>query len=462
MQNWQLYKIQIKQLIKLAYPILIAQIVQSLMGVIDVIMAGRVSAKDMAAISIGTSIYFPLILFGQGLLLALPPTISYLNGAGKRAEIAHQVRQGLWIAILISIPLFLIIYHSHFIIDLMKMDQTLATISADYLKFMAFGIFPYLIAITFRGLNDGIAKTKPAMVIAAISLILNIPLNYIFIYGKFGIPAFGGVGCGIATMLIYWFQASLLILYCYKTPNQKDLKVFQPIIEKPAPQTLLKLSRLGLPIALAICSEVILFTIVSLLLSPLGAEVVASHQIALNTSSSIYIIPLSIGMATTILIGQSLGENNLLKARQFTFSALSLGLLITLITAILTFFLREKIASIFVDDFNVITMAASLLLFAALYQVFDTTQVIIGGVLRGYKETKPVLWISVLGYLSFGLPVGYLLALTDLITTPLAAKGFWIGFVLCLILVSILLSIRLYRLQHLPDKEILLRLQKRQ
>lgn len=460
MKSWKTYSRQIRQLIKLAYPILIAQIIQTLMGLIDTIMAGRVSAKDMAAISIGTSIYFPLILFGQGLLLALPPTISFLNGAGKRNQIAHQVRQGFWIALSISFPIFFVLYHSYWIIDLMKMDQTLANISINYLKFMAFGTFPYLIASTFRCLNDGIAKTKPAMVIATISVLLNIPLNYIFIYGKFGIPAFGAVGCGIATMLVYWVQAILLIRYCYTAPSQRDLKLFTHIIEKPQLHTLKKLTRLGLPIALTICSEVILFTIVSLLLSPLGAEVVASHQIALNISSSIYIIPFSIGMATTILVGQSLGENNIIKARQFTLSALALGFCITLVTATLTFFLRTKIASIFVNDLSVITMAGSLLLFAALYQFFDTTQVIIGSVLRGYKDTKSVLWISILGYLGFGLPIGYLLALTDLITTPMAAKGFWIGFVLCLVLVSTLLSIRLYRLQRQPEQQLLAHLKK--
>ncbi len=322
MTNWQRYKTQIIELIKLASPILIAQVAQNSMGLTDTIMAGRVSAKDMAAISVGASIWFPLLLFGQGLLLALPPTISYLNGSGKRKLIAHQVRQGIWIAVTISIPIFLIVYNSRFIIDLMGMDAELANITEGYLKVMAFGALPYLLMMNFRCLNDGIAKTKPAMVIAFTCLLLNIPLNYIFIYGSFGVPAFGAVGCGIATMILNWVAFLLIILYCYNVPSQRDLNIFEQIIEKPNPKTLNKLVRLGFPIAVSICCEVLLFCIISLLISPFGAEIIASHQIALNTSSFIYMLPMSISMATTILVGQSLGAGNALQAKQFTFCAL--------------------------------------------------------------------------------------------------------------------------------------------
>ncbi|OZN49531.1 MATE family efflux transporter [Gallibacterium anatis] len=460
MTNWQRYKTQIIELIKLATPILLAQIAQNSMGLVDTIMAGRVSAKDMAAISVGASIWFPLLLFGQGLLLALPPTISYLNGSGKRNLIAHQVRQGFWIAFTISIPIFLIVYNARFIIDYMQMDEELAKITIGYLKVMAFGALPYLLMITFRCLNDGIAKTKPAMVIAFTCLLLNVPLNYIFIYGAFGIPAFGAIGCGIATMILNWVAFILITIYCYNVPSQRDLKIFAHIIEKPNWKTLNKLIRLGFPIAVAICCEVLLFCIISLLISPFGAEIIASHQIALNTSSFIYMLPMSISMATTILVGQNLGKGKPAVAKQFTYCALFFGLTVTCFTASLTLLFRERIASIFVNDMEVIMMASSLLIFAALYQFSDTVQSIIGGALRGYKDTKSVLWISLFGYWVVGMPVGYILGMTDWIVPHMTAKGFWIGFVFCLTTAAILLFLRLRHIQKLPDEVLLAHLDK--
>ena len=355
------YHIEAKKLIAIAIPILLAQIAQNSMGMVDTIMAGRVSAADMAAISVGASIWLPLVLFGHGLLLALPPTVSYLNGSGQRKRIAHQVRQGIWIVVLSCIPLGLLIYHSDVVLQNMDMEPRLAEITIGYLHAMIWGLPGYLLMINFRCLNDGIAKTKPAMVIAFLGLMLNIPLNYIFIYGKLGIPAFGAVGCGIATAIVNWMMCLLMLAYCMRARNQRDLKVFDKIIERPNVRTLSKLLKLGFPIAMALCCEVALFALTSLFLSPLGADVVASHQIALNTSSFVFMLPMSIGMATTILVGQRLGEKSPHGAKLVSYSALVVGLSIAIITAFLTVILREHIAAIFVKDVEVIAMAGLVL-----------------------------------------------------------------------------------------------------
>ena len=427
--RWEAYHEQAKKLIAIALPILLAQVAQNSMGLVDTIMAGRVSAADMAAISVGASIWFPLVLFGHGLLLALPPTISYLNGSGKRDRIAHQVRQGLWIVAGCCIPLSLLIYHSDIVILSMDMEAKLADITIRYLRAMLFGLPAYLLMINFRCLSDGIAKTKPAMIITSFGLMLNIPLNYILIYGKFGMPAFGAVGCGIATAIVNWAMCLMMILYSKRARNQRDLKVFEKIIEKPNFATLTKLLKLGFPIAIALCCEVALFALTSLFLSPLGADVVASHQITLNTSSFIFMLPMSLGMAATILVGQYLGEKAPNKAKQVSYAALIVGLSLTLFTALLTIFLREQIAMIFVKNIDVIAMAGSLLILAALYQFSDTVQVISSGVLRGYKDTQAILFITLFCYWIIGMPLGYTLAMTDFIVPHLGARGFWIGFV---------------------------------
>ncbi|WP_257812539.1 MATE family efflux transporter [Aggregatibacter actinomycetemcomitans] len=455
------YHIEAKKLIAIALPILLAQIAQNSMGLVDTIMAGRVSAVDMAAISVGASIWLPLVLFGHGLLLALPPTISYLNGSGQRRRIAHQVRQGIWIVLFSCIPLVWLIYNSDFVLQKMDMEQRLADITFGYLHAMVWGLPCYLLMVNFRCLNDGIAKTKPAMVITSLGLLINIPLNYIFIYGKLGVPAFGAVGCGIATAIVNWVMCLLMLAYCMRAKNQRDLKVFANIIERPNRRTLGKLLKLGFPIAMALCCEVALFALTSLFLSPLGADVVASHQIALNTGSFVFMLPMSLGMTTTILVGQRLGEKSPEGAKQVTYSALVMGLFIAVITAFLIVILKEQIANIFVKDAEVIAMAGTLLLLAALYQFSDTIQVIIGSVLRGYKDTQAILYITLFCYWVVGMPLGYVLARTDLIVPGgIAAKGFWIAFVVSLTIAAVLLFFRLRKTQGQPDDILLARLEK--
>lgn len=454
------YHADIKNLIKISLPILLAQIAQNSMGLADTIMAGRVSSTDMAAISIGASIWMPLMLFGQGLLLALPPTISYLNGSGQRHRIAHQVRQGIWLVLGVSIPLGLLIYFCEIPLQYMQMESKMSDLARDYLHAMLWGLPAYLMLINFRCLNDGIAKTKPAMVITFLGLLINIPLNYIFIYGKFGIPAFGAVGCGIATAIVNWAMCLMMIFYSYTNAQERSLKVFSQLIEMPNLKTLKKLLRLGLPIAIAICCEVALFALTSLMLSPLGATIVASHQITLNTSSFIFMFPMSIGMAATILVGQALGTGSPQNAKKIGYAALLLGLTVTIITALITIFFRYEIASIFVTDEIVIAMAANLLLFAALYQFSDTIQMVVGGILRGYKDTKMILYITLFSYWVIGVPLGYTLGHTDWLIPHIDAKGFWIAFVVSLTFAAFLLSLRMKKMQAMSDNAILQRLEK--
>ncbi len=453
------YQNQVKRLLALATPIFFAQLAQTSMSLVDTIMSGRVSATDMAAIAVAASIWLPLILFGNGLLLALPPTVSYLNGAGKRDKIAHQIRQGLWLVIGCSIILGLLVHYSYYVIQFMELEPRLAHITQGYLDVMLWGMPGFLLMINFRGLNDGIAKTKPAMVIAFFGLMINIPLNYIFIYGKFGLPAFGAVGCGFATAIVNWAMGLMMIAYCRRAPSQRDLKVFDHLFEKPNWQTIGELLRLGLPIALAICSEVMLFALSSLLLAPLGTNVVASHQIALNTSSTLFILPLSLSMATTIMVGQRLGEGSPEGAKEIGYLALVVGLVLALFAATAICLFRVNIAYVFVSNKEVVMMAASLLILTALYQFSDTIQVITSGALRGYKDTKSILFITLFCYWVIGIPLGYVLSRTDWLMPSLGAEGFWIAFLVSLTVAAVLLMRRLRDIQRLPKDVLLKRLQ---
>lgn len=449
-----------RRLTALAFTIFLAQMSQTFMGMSDVIMAGRVGATDMASIGVANSIWQPLILFGNGLLLALPPTISYLNSSGQRNLIAHQVRQGIWLVIVCCLILGIAIHYSYIIIDYMHTPANLAQITNRYLKIMLLGMPGYLLYINFRGLNDGLAKTKPAMVIAFLGLSLNIPLNYIFIYGKFGAPALGAVGCGVASATVNWMMGLMMISYCRSASSQRDLKLFKPLFEKPDFYTLRKLCYLGIPIAAAIGSEVMLFAISSLILAPLGAEVVASHQVALTSSGFLFIFPLSFGMASTIIIGQRLGEKNYNIAKHTSYLAIGISLCCAVVLATFIYFFRGDIAGLIASSNNpqVIHMATNLLLFTTLYQFSDCLQVTTTGVLRGYKDTRSILFITTFCYWCIGIPLGYSLARTNWIVPAMGASGFWVAFIVTLTVAALLLIARLLYIQRLPNDELLRRL----
>lgn len=266
----QKYLIEARSLLALAIPVIIAQISQTAMGVVDTIMAGAYSATDMAAVAVGTSIWLPAILFGHGLLLALTPVIAQLNGAGRRDRIAHQVRQGFWLASGVSVLLIVVLYNCKFVIDMMhNIDPQLADKAVGYLHAIMWGAPGYLFFQVMRNQCEGLSKTKPGMVIGFLGLLVNIPINYIFIYGKFGMPELGGVGCGVATGSVYWIMFLMMRWYVKRAPRSATSNARQAI-RRPGLAALKRLIGIGMPVALALFFEVTLFAVVALLVFAAG------------------------------------------------------------------------------------------------------------------------------------------------------------------------------------------------
>lgn len=428
------------------------------MGVVDTIMAGAYSATDMAAVAVGTSIWLPAILFGHGLLLALTPLIAQLNGAGRRDRIAHQVRQGFWLASGVSVLIIAFIYNSKFVIDMMhNIDPQLADKAVGYLHAIMWDAPGYLFFQVVRNQCEGLSKTKPGMVIGFIGLLINIPINYIFIYGKFGMPELGGVGCGVATGSVYWMMFLVMRWYAKHAPSQRDIKLEQGAHRGPDWPSLKRLIDIGMPIALALFFEVTLFAVVALLVSPLGIVSIAGHQIALNFSSLMFVLPLSLGVGATIRVGYRLGQGSVDSARVAAYAAIAVGISMACCTALFTITLRQHIALLYNDNPAVVTMASHLMLLAAIYQLSDSVQVIGSGILRGYKDTRSIFYITFIAYWILGLPSGYLLALTDYIVAPMGPSGFWIGFIIGLTFAAIMMTWRIRWLQRQPAALILQR-----
>lgn len=452
----QKYFIEARSLLALAIPVIIAQISQTAMGVVDTIMAGAYSATDMAAVAVGTSIWLPAILFGHGLLLALTPVIAQLNGAGRRDRIAHQVRQGFWLASGVSVLIIAVIYNSKFVIDMMhNIDPALADKAVGYLHAIMWGAPGYLFFQVVRNQCEGLSKTKPGMVIGFIGLLVNIPINYIFIYGKFGMPELGGVGCGVATGSVYWIMFLMMRWYAKHAPAQRDIKLVAGARRGPDWAALKRLIGIGMPVALALFFEVTLFAVVALLVSPLGIVSVAGHQIALNFSALMFVLPLSLGVGATIRVGHRLGEGSVEGARIAAYAAVAVGVAMASCSALFTAAFREQIALLYNDNPEVVAMASHLMLLAAIYQISDSIQVIGSGILRGYKDTRAIFYITFIAYWILGLPSGYLLAMTDYILPAMGPSGFWIGFIIGLTFAALMMALRMRWLQRQPADVIL-------
>ncbi|WP_025901928.1 MATE family efflux transporter [Tatumella sp. UCD-D_suzukii] len=451
----QKYFTEARQLLGLAIPVILAQVAQTSMGFVDTIMAGSVSATDMAAVAIGTSIWLPVILFGQGLLLALTPTVAHLNGSGRRNKIIFQVHQAIWLAIFLSILTMIILWNAGLLLRHMSdMDPLLADKAARYLHALMWGAPGYLLFQVLRNQCEGLSRTKPGMVLGFIGLLFNIPLNYIFIYGHFGMPALGGVGCGVATASVYWVMFLVMRFWVKRMPALKDVNHLD-VRSAPDRKILMRLFWLGLPVALALFFEVTLFAVVALLVSPLGIVDVAGHQIALNFSSLMFVLPMSMGVAATIRVGYRLGQGDAAQAKVAAWTAQGVGIGLACITAFFTIVFRHKIALLYNDDPQVVLLAAHLMLLAGIYQFSDSVQVIGSGILRGYKDTRSIFFITLVAYWVLGLPGGYLLALTDVFVPRMGPAGFWCGFIIGLTAAAIMMIWRIIRVQRLPASVIL-------
>jgi MATE family multidrug resistance protein len=448
-----------RSLMKLAYPILIAQLIQNLMGFADTVMAGRVSATDMAAVAVASSVWLPLILTIYGLVMALSAIVSQLAGANKFKEVANVTYQTAWIALSLGLLLIALFYLvTPLIINDIPLDADLKELMFAYLGYIVWGGPGFCLYLVLRNYSEGLSHTKPTMVISIIGLLINIPANYIFIYGEFGMPALGGAGCGIATALVYWVMFISMFIYCYISKQLKHAPLFEQFYW-PQWQKIKEVLAIGFPIAMSLLFEVSLFAAVAIILAPFGAEVVASHQIAINFSGLVFMVPLSLAMAVTIQVGFAVGNKDADKAKEICKYSLILSLFLAIITAMITVGFSEYIAKIYTTDKKVVELAASLMLLAALFQFSDAIQVISAGALRGYKDTKSILYITFFSYWVIGLSIGLILGLTDWIIPATGPYGFWIGFIFGLTAAAILLAWRLRIIQHRLENNLMNRQQ---
>lgn len=433
---------ELRELLTLATPIIIAQLSYTSISFVDTVMSGRVSPRDLAAVALGNSIWVPVFLLMTGVLLATTPKVAQRYGAGQHAEIGPLVRQALWLALFVGLCAAAVLWNAEIVLRAMNVDPELIEPAMGYLQPVAYGFPAVALYHVLRCFSDGLGHTRPSMVLGIFGLLLNIPANYVLIYGKLGVPPLGAVGCGWATALVMYCTLAGMLVWVRRAPYYRPSGLFERF-EWPHWEVIKRLLGIGVPIGVSVFAESSIFAVIALLIGGLGATVVAGHQIALNFSSLVFMIPYSLGMAVTVRVGQALGRGQPREARFAAGVGMATAVAYACLSASLILLLREPIAQIYTPDTEVIAIATALIIYAALFQFSDAIQVTAAGALRGYQDTRVTMLLTLFAYWGIGLPVGYVLGLTDWFGEPSGPHGLWQGLIVGLTCAAAMLLVRL-------------------
>ncbi|MEK5427777.1 MATE family efflux transporter [Cytobacillus sp. FSL R7-0680] len=440
---------KIKLFLQVLWPIMVTQIGLYAMNLTDTMMSGRVGTDDLAGVAIGSNIWMPVFTGINGIMLAITPIVSHLLGQGKKEKISYSVTQALYLAAIIAVIILLIgIFFLEPILSLMGLAPNVEYIAFHYLLGLSIGIVPLFLYNVLRNFFDAQGFTQITMIITILAVPVNIFLNYCLVFGHFGFPRLGGVGAGYTTGFTYWFILIISILISFKIGNIRNYKIGK-VWFKPSIKAWREQLSIGIPIGLTIFFESSIFAVVTLLVGMMFSTItVAANQVAFSFTSLLFMIPLSLSMAMTIMIGYSVGGRRLDNAKKYSLLGVIGGMAFMGFASIFLLFFKEQIAAIYSNDPQVILLAANFFVIAIFYQISDAAQAGLQGVLRGYKDVKIPFIIAFISYWVIGIPVGYGLAAF----TELEAYGFWIGISVGLTAAAIGFYIRLKSIHH-KEKE---------
>lgn len=437
---------EVRALLRLAGPLIVNNLSIAGMNFADAVMAGRLGAEALAAVAVGASVWFLGFTLCLGLMMAVSPIAARFFGAGQPSMIGRYTRQALWLAMVLGVAIWTLAQLLvEPVLTYIDIDSEFRELTIGYVRAIMFGAPAITAFLAFRFTTEGIGHTKPIMFASLFALASNVFLNYVFMYGHYGVPAYGAVGCGIASAVTMWLLMFALGTFVFLHPIYKPLKIFERMAPV-RPAILGEIVRLGWPIAMSITAEAGLFSAVSILIGTLGADVTAAHQIALNFASTMFMVPLALSAATTIRVGHLLGAGGQAQARfggalgitmSGAFMAMSAGFLLVF---------RDTVVSMYTNDPSVQAIAMSLLLMAAVFSVADGVQIGAAGALRGYKDTRRPMVINMFSYWVLGFPLAYMAA----ITFRAPPNYIWAGFVLGLTVAAVLLSFRFERISRVP------------
>ena len=432
-----------RALLRLGAPIALTQFFIMAMGFLDTAMAGHYAAVHQAGVGLGGYVLWPTFMLLAGCTMSVTPMVAQMMGAGRGSETGRVVRQGLIVGAVGSVVAVLAVVNGGALFAFAGVEAATADVAERYLQAAAFGLPPVMIYMVLRHGAEGLGRTVGPMVIAALALTLNAILNYAFIYGRFGAPELGGEGCGWATAIVMWFELGAIVLLWRRRPFRAT-GLWQRAEHGRATEAYIgRILKIGLPIGLSSFVSMGLYAAVGILIGGLGVVPVAAHNIAGHINWATFVAPMALGSAAGIRIGFHVGGGDLAGAARVARTAflLSIGYAVSISVALVL--ARNVVVLVYSNDAAVMGVAATLILFIAVYQIFDDAQATMAGSLRGYKDTRVPMLYSVAGYWLLAFPVGLALGYGWWGVPELGVYGFWIGLSVGLAAVAVAMGLRL-------------------
>ena len=439
----------LSNLLQLTWPMLVAQLAVMASGLIDTVMAGRLSAIDLAAVGIGNSIYVTVFVTAMGVLLALTPTVAQLHGAGRTREIGEEVRQSAWLALLLSVVAIVLLRYPEPFLALSKLTPAVEAKVRVYLDAMSWSVVPAMLFRVFYGFSIGIGRPRAIMAFNLAGVVLKVPLNGLFMFGaweKFGGPAaLGGPGCAVATAVIACVSCFCAWAWCLRSADYSVYRLFADF-GRPQATIIYRLLKLGVPIGATFFVDVTAFTFMALFIARLGPVTSGAHQIAANLAALCFMLPLALGNAASVLVGQALGAGDPRRARRAGVTGIVTGISFAAVMSLALWLGAPIIAQWYTADVEVRKLASLLIGYVAAYHLFDALQATAVNVLRGYKKSSVPMVIYAVALWGVGLGGGYVLGLTDWIRPAAGVYGFWTAAAMSLAIAGSLVTIYFLRI----------------
>jgi MATE family multidrug resistance protein len=420
-------KTEIREFLRLAIPLASAQVAQAGTGFVDTVMMGWLGQKTLAAGGLASMTFMALLMTAIGVVAGVSPLVSQAYGAGRIKGIGQVTRQGLWLALILAISVMILMTHMDGIMRSLGQEASTVTLAKTYIDVMMWGFFPALGFAVLRGAVASVSLARPVMFIVICATLFNTVGNYVLAFGKLGFPKMGLAGLALASILAHWGMFLSLLIYILAQKQMRTYRVFDNI-HLLEPGILWELVKLGVPLGIAAALEAGLFTTVTYLMGILGSEVLAAHQIVLQTTIVIFMIPLAMSYAATVRVGQWSGQQNYEAARRAGYVSIGLGAIFMTVMAVVLLLYPQQVIGLYVDIRNpenakVLQLAIPMLTVAAVSQILDGVQKTANGALQGLKDTRIPMLLSLIAYWGVGLTSGYFLGF------PLGfgGVGLWLG-----------------------------------
>ena len=428
---------ELRALLALAIPVALSEIGWMTMTVVDVIMVGKLGPAAIGAVGLGNAIYYAPSIFGIGLLLGLDTLVSRSWGAGDFDDCHRSLAQAMYVVLAFTPVLMLFIVFARPLFTGRGVDPVVGESTRSYAGILNWGTLPLLIYGGFRRYLQGVARVRPVTFALISANLVNLIGNWIFIYGKLGMPAIGVRGSALSTVFARIYMAAVLVYFAWEHERRRGHPLFR---HWPGPdwRRIRALLDLGVPAALQVILEVAAFGAATILASHLGAVALATHEIVLNCGAYTYMVPLGVSAAGAVAVGHAIGAGNPAKARRVGWMAVGLGVGFMAIAALFFVAVPRPILEIYTRDERVLRLGARILLIVAAFEIFDGAQTVGTGVLRGLGETKIPMLLNLGGYWLFGLPLGAVLCFE----LRWGLSGIWAGLAVALITIAVLMLLR--------------------